>query len=106
METYRASNGGTGVFLNGFCPPLRLYHRIPPAAHSGTPGPAGPPPWGSLLISAPSSIGIAAVIKPPYRGSGAAAGEAIKVWKVGLDYNQKIPLPGMGTRICLKGITG
>ena len=34
-------------FLIGLCPPLRLYHRIPPAAHSGTPSPAGSPPWGS-----------------------------------------------------------
>src|SRR5699024_5438915 len=23
VKTYRASNGGTGVFLNGFCPPLQ-----------------------------------------------------------------------------------
>ena len=32
VETFRASNGGTGVFLNGFCPPLRL---VPHARPSG-----------------------------------------------------------------------
>ena len=26
VKTFRASNGGTGVFLNGFCPPLRLVN--------------------------------------------------------------------------------
>ena len=42
-------------FLIGLCPPLRFYHRIPPAAHSGTPSPAGSPPWGSELLTAPST---------------------------------------------------
>ena len=34
VETFRASNGGTGVFLNGFCPPLRL---VPHARFGGQP---------------------------------------------------------------------
>ncbi len=39
VETFRASNGGTGVFLNGFCPPLRLLS----ASALADAGPVGNP---------------------------------------------------------------